>query len=248
MEKNINLEKELSIKECISKILEGTNVKEVLANYEGISVTDLLDFCDKNPKMQEALSTKVASHIQNTNPTLDEYLTLFNDERKEPLDAVLLGLNDIAKPFRRNPDSDIMRKLNSDMMVMKKYKEPYKQGNRYGVLSKENNEMKYASDSEITSTLDYINKEHKDAVDKLGFVPDYLVSQYVRKFLEHDKTKDSETLKDITPPTPITPLRDNLIKAIEAKKDRKATMLHEISDLDRYIEFMDKSKEQGRED
>lgn len=248
MERNENVDKKLLMKECISKILEGTNVKEVLENYEGISVTDLFNFCNNDQKMQNALSTKVATYIQNTNPTLDEYLTLFQDERKEPLDAVLLGLNDVAKPFRKNPESDIMRKLNSDMMTMKKYKEPYKAGNRYGVLNRDNNEMKYASDAEIDSTLTYIEESHKDAIDKLGFVPDYLVSQYVRKFLEHDKARDVETLEEVTAPTPPTYLRDNLIKNIEAKQARKNTLLHEINDLDKYINFMDKSKEQGRED
>lgn len=248
MEKNVNVEKELLMKECISKILKGTNVKEALSEYEGISVSDLFGFCDKDQKAQTALSTQVADYITKNNPSLDEYLVLFQDERKEPLDAVLLGLNDVAKPFRRNPESDTMKKLNSDMMTMKKYKEPYKAGNRYGILNRENNEMKYASDTEITSTIEYINETHKGAIDKLGFVPDYLVSQYIRKFLERDQTRDTETLQDITPPTPTTPLRANLIKSIEDKKNRKTTLLHEINDLDKYIDFMDKSKEQGREE
>lgn len=248
MENKKDLDKKILVEECFARVLEGTNVKDALANYEGISVTDLFDLCSNNPKAHDVLSNKIAAYIQRANPTLDDYLILFQDERKEPLDAVLLGINDVAKPFRKNPESDIMKKLNFDMMNMKKYKEPYKPGTRYGVLDKDNNEMKYASENEISSTLDYINENHKESIDKLGFVPDHLVSQYIRKFLEHDKTRDAETFNDVTPPTPPANLRESLIKKIEAKKERKTGLLQEISNLDRYINFMDKSKEQGRED
>lgn len=239
-----NIERNPHLDECISAILNGDNIKEVLSKYEGISITDLYNYSSHDSKLSGSLSESIGKYILEHNPSLEEYLELFSDDRKDPLDAVLFGLNETSKPFRRNQNSDIMRKLDSDMKNMKKYKEPFKEVNRYGILDNSSNEMRYASSEEINATLDYISSEHKYAVDKLGFVPDCMVSQYIRGYLKQDfdKGNANETFKDVTPLKPNYPLRADLLKRIEEKQARKAHLVAEMNDLDKYIDFMQNQK------
>ncbi len=239
-----NFEKDIRLEACISDILGGNNVQGILEKYEGVSLTDLYNYSSNNPKQNQALSETIGKYILENNPSLDDYLNLFSDDRKDALDAVLLGLNETARPFRRNPDSDIMRKLDSDMKTMKKYKEPFKEVNRYGILDNSSNEMRYAKSEEINSTLDYIRSEHKPAIDKLGFIPDYMVSQYIRGYLKQDNEQNNsvETLKDMSAPKPMYPLRADLLKRIQEKQDRKSHLVSEMNDLDRYIDFMQSQK------
>lgn len=241
---NKNIEKNPRLEECISAILDGNNVQEVLSRFEGISITDLYNYSSNDSKQSNSLSESIGKYIFEQNPNLDEYLNLFSDDRKDPLDTVLLGLNETARPFRKNPDTDIMKKLDSDMKTMKKYKEPFKDVNRYGVLDSSTNEMKYATSSEISTTLDFIKSEHANAIDKLGFIPDYMVSQYIREYLKQDSEKSnaSEILGDIKVPKPAYPLRADLMKRIQEKQERKVHLVSEMNDLDRYIDFMENQK------
>lgn len=240
MEKKAIIEKNPLLDNCISEILEGKeNLIEILKRYDDVSLTQVLNYCSNDATLTKKVTEKASEFILDSKPGLDEYLTLFQDERKEPLDAVLLGINEMQKQYRKTPDAPIMEQLENDVRLMRKYKEPYKEGNRYGTIDPNTDEIKYPSKTEIAATLNFLNDSHKDAIQTLGFVPDYLVSQHVRSYLSrNNETRESQTLGDIKVPKP-TNARAVTIAKIQEKMATKANRTHEINDLDKYIDFME---------